>query len=53
MMALSESIVVMDKFLIKFDNLERVINERNSKKPFSQDTRDFLLITRLVASTVG
>ena len=53
LMGLAESVVVMEKFLVKFDYLERVIGERNSKKPLSQDTRDFMLISKLVAAAVG
>jgi hypothetical protein len=43
----------MDKFLARFDYIERVVAEMNSKKPLIQETTDFLLITKWVAAAVG
>jgi len=53
LMKLSESFVVMEKFLFRFDSLERLAGESTSKKAMSQDSRDFLMITRRLAAVVG
>lgn len=53
MMKLSESLVVMEKFLFRFDNLERLVGESSSKKAMSQDSRDFLMISKRLAAVVG
>jgi hypothetical protein len=52
-MGMAESLVVMDKFLIRFDFVERIIGEQSSKKPISQDSRDFLTISRCLTAVVG
>jgi hypothetical protein len=43
----------MEKFLYKFDSLERIANENTSKKVVNQDTRDFLMISRRIVAVVG
>lgn len=52
-MSLAESVIVMDKFLAKFDYVDRIVAERSSTKPMSQDSRDFLVISRCLAAVVG
>jgi len=53
LMGLAQSITIMDKFLSKFDYVEKILADKSSKKPLPQETRDFLLISRCVAAVVG
>lgn len=50
---MAESLVVMEKFMTRFDLVDRIIGEQSSNKPMSQDSRDFLMISRCVTSVVG
>lgn len=43
----------MDKFIHRFDSLERIAGESASRKPISQESRDFLFICKRVAAVVG
>jgi len=52
-MDLAGSIVVMEKFLTKFDFIDRIIAERSSTKGLTQDSRDFLMISRCLVTVVG
>jgi hypothetical protein len=52
-MGMAESLVVMDKFLTRFDFVERINAEQSSNKPMSQDSRDFLITSRCLAAVVG
>ena len=53
LMGMAESLVVMDKFLTRFDFVERINAEQSSNKPMSQDSRDFLITSRCLAAVVG
>lgn len=52
LMSMSETIVVMERFLSRFDQIERLAVE-SSKKTASQDTRDFAQICRYLGCIVG
>jgi hypothetical protein len=52
-MDLAGSMIVMEKFLVRFDFIERVIAERSSNKGLTQDIRDFLMISRCLVAVVG
>lgn len=53
LMKLAESLVVMEKFMVRFDSIERIASEGASKKGLNQDTRDFLMITKRLIVVVG
>lgn len=53
LMAMAETMVVMEKFLSKFESLEKIGTEGSSKRGYSQESKDFLAISRLVACCVS
>lgn len=53
LMGLSESMVVMERFITRFDSLDRMMMEANSKRGYSQESKDFMAICRLLAGSVG
>ena len=53
LMKLSESFIVMEKFMYRFESLERIATESSSKRGLTQDSRDFLMIVRRLCAVVG
>lgn len=45
--------VVMERFITRFDFLEKMLSEGQSKRGYSQESKDFMLISRLLAACVG
>ncbi len=53
LMEFSGSMVVMEKFINKFDYIDRIIAQRDSTKALSQDSHDFLMICKYLVAVVG
>lgn len=54
-MTYADTMVVMEKFMSRFDNLERVLSEMSAKKNMTMtgDTREFLTIVKHVVGCIG
>jgi hypothetical protein len=52
-MVLSEQYNVMEKFMFKFESLERILSDLNSKRTLHNDSKDFIKIVRNVVGTVS
>jgi hypothetical protein len=50
-MGVAEDVVVMQKFMGRFDSLEKVMAEGSSKR--GQENKDFLRISALLTGVVG
>lgn len=44
---------VMEKFMFKFESLERILADLNSKRALQNDSRDFINITKNMVGIVG
>jgi hypothetical protein len=44
---------VMEKFMFKFESLERVVADMNSKRALLNDSKDFINIVRNIVGVVG
>lgn len=53
LMSLSESMVIMERFINRFDSLDRMSIEGQSKRGYSQETKEFILISKLLAGCVS
>jgi hypothetical protein len=52
-MVISEQYNVMEKFMFKFESLERILSDINSKRTLHNDSKDFINIVRNVVGVVG
>jgi hypothetical protein len=53
LMSLSETVVIMERFINRFDSLDRLAMEGQSKRGYTQESKEFILISRLLAGCVG
>lgn len=44
---------VMEKFMFKFDSLERIVLDINGKRSIGTDTKEFITILRPIVDLVG
>lgn len=52
-MTLSTHFNVMEKFITKFDTLERIVTDINGKRTIGTDTKDFINILKPIVNIVG
>lgn len=52
-MNLADSMIVMEKFMSKFESLEKVIAEGTSTRGYSHESKEFIAISQLTTSVVG
>lgn len=50
---MSEGFNVMERFMSKFDSVQRMVGELNSKRSLSQDTKEYINICKNVSGCVG
>ena len=53
LMKMGEKMNVMERFMFKFESLERVASEINSRRALSQENKEFMEVLRLVLGLVG
>lgn len=53
LISLSESMVVLEKFITRFENIEKMFFETDSRKLANQDSKEFALISKLILGVVG
>jgi hypothetical protein len=52
-MRMGEKWNVMERFMFKFESLERVASEINSRRALSNENKEFMEVLRLVLGLVG